>query len=89
MQKLGDVVMYKEIKNFKFKVKSHIELGAKDENMDFDTSTKLSGSRFVVLKDKFAISLKFWIILFLVDAMELLIFTKKIKQKIMIKLLII
>ena len=34
---------YGEIKNFKFKVKSHIELGAKDENMDFDTSTKLSG----------------------------------------------
>ena len=46
---------YGEIKNFKFKVKSHIELGAKDENMDFDTSTKLSGSRFVVLKDKLAL----------------------------------
>ena len=43
------------IKRFSFKVKSHIELGAKGENIDFDTSIKLSGSRFVVLKDKFAL----------------------------------
>ena len=42
------------IKNFSFEVKSHIELGAKDDGIDFDTSIKLSGSRFVVLKDKFA-----------------------------------
>ena len=42
------------IKKFSFKIKSHIELGAKDQNIDFDTSIKLSGSRFVVLKDKFA-----------------------------------
>ena len=42
------------IKNFSFKVKSHVELGAKDQKIDFDTSIKLSGSRFVVLKDKFA-----------------------------------
>ena len=43
-----------EIKKFSFKAKSHVELGSKDENIDFDTSIKLSGSRFVVLKDKFA-----------------------------------
>ena len=43
-----------DIKNFSFKAKSHVELGAKDQNIDFDTSIKLSGSRFVVLKDKFA-----------------------------------
>ena len=43
------------IKKFKFKVKSHVELGAKNKNIDFDTSIKLSGSRFVVLKDKFAL----------------------------------
>ncbi len=43
-----------DIKKFSFKIKSHIELGAKDQNIDFDTSIKLSGSRFVVLKDKFA-----------------------------------
>ena len=43
-----------EIKKFPFKVKSHIELGAKENNIDFETSIKLSGSRFDVLKDKFA-----------------------------------
>ncbi len=43
-----------DIKKFSFKVKSHVELGAKNQNIDFETSTKLSGSRFVVLKDKFA-----------------------------------
>tara|TARA_B100000963_G_scaffold293733_1_gene264199 strand:+ start:512 stop:1759 length:1248 start_codon:yes stop_codon:yes gene_type:complete len=42
------------IKKFSFKVKSHVELGEKDQSIDFETSTKLSGSRFVVLKDKFA-----------------------------------
>ena len=43
------------IKNFSFKIKSHIELGLKNNNIDFDTSIKLSGSRFVVLKDKIAL----------------------------------
>ena len=43
-----------DIKKFSFKTKSHVELGAKNQNIDFETSTKLSGSRFVVLKDKFA-----------------------------------
>ena len=43
-----------DIKKFAFKIKSHIELGAKNGNIDFDTSIKLSGSRFVVLREKFA-----------------------------------
>jgi len=43
-----------KIKNFKFKIKSHVDLGSKDKGIDLDTSAKLSGSRFVVLKDKFA-----------------------------------
>ncbi len=43
-----------DIKKFSFKVKSHVELGERDQNIDFETSIKLSGSRFVVLKDKFA-----------------------------------
>ena len=43
-----------DVKKFSFKVKSHVELGERDQNIDFETSTKLSGSRFVVLKDKFA-----------------------------------
>ena len=42
-----------EIKKFDFKIKSHIELSK--SYMDFDTATKLSGSRFVVLKDKLAL----------------------------------
>ncbi len=43
------------LKDFSFKVKSHVELGSKEQNIDFETSIKLSGSRFVVLKDKFAL----------------------------------
>ena len=35
------------IKKFSFKTKSHVELGKKDNNIDFETSIKLSGSRFV------------------------------------------
>ncbi len=42
-----------EIKKFSFKVKSHSELGYKD--IDFESSIKLSGSRFVVLKNKYAL----------------------------------
>ena len=42
------------IKKFTHKVKSHVELGSKNGNIDFDTSIKLSGSRFVILRDKFA-----------------------------------
>ena len=44
-----------EIKKFKFNIKSHVELGAKNNNIDFENSIKLSGSRFVVLRDKFAL----------------------------------
>ena len=44
-----------KIKNFSFSVKSHIEIGSKENGIDFDTSIKLSGSRFVVLKNKFAL----------------------------------
>ena len=44
-----------EIKKFSFKPKSHTEIGAKTSEIDFDISTKLSGSRFVVLKNKIAL----------------------------------
>jgi len=43
------------LKKFSFKVKSHVELGSKNNNIDFETSIKLSGSRFVILKDKIAL----------------------------------
>ena len=42
------------INKFTFPIKSHIEIGEKNSQIDFKTSSKLSGSRFVVLKDKFA-----------------------------------
>ncbi len=41
------------IKNFSFKIKSHVDIGI-PKGIDFETSIKLSGSRFVVLKDKIA-----------------------------------
>ncbi len=44
-----------KIKNFKFIPKSHIELGIGTKDIDFETSIKLSGSRFVVLKNKVAL----------------------------------
>mgnify|MGYP006136767777 FL=1 len=44
-----------KIKEFLFKVKTHVEIGSKERSIDFDTSIKLSGSRFVVLKNKFAL----------------------------------
>ena len=40
-----------EIKDFSFKIKSHIEIGSREQNIDFETSIKLSGSRFVVLRN--------------------------------------
>ena len=43
------------IKKFSFKPKSHIEIGSNSRQIDFDTSIKLSGSRFVILKDKIAL----------------------------------
>ena len=43
-----------KLKDFNFKIKSHVDLGLKNKGIDFDTSIKLSGSRFVVLRDKFA-----------------------------------
>ena len=44
-----------KIKKFSFKPKSHIEIGSINNDIDFDTSVKLSGSRFVVLRNKIAL----------------------------------
>ena len=41
--------------NFKFKPKSHYEIGEKLNMLDFDLATKTSGSRFVFVKDKLAL----------------------------------
>ena len=43
------------IKKFSFKPKSHDQIGLKNNEIDFDTSIKLSGSRFVILKNKMAL----------------------------------
>ena len=59
------------IKEFKFKIKSHDILGK--NLMDFEIGSKLSGSRFVVLKDKLAL-LERALINFMLD-----IHTKKFK----------
>ncbi len=43
-----------EIKEFKFKPKSHYELGDKLNMLDFDLATKTTGSRFVFVKKELA-----------------------------------
>ena len=44
-----------KVKEFSFKIKSHVDLGYKKKNIDFETSIKLSGSRLVVLRNKYAL----------------------------------
>ena len=43
-----------KIKEFGFNPRSHIEIGFKSNEIDFETATKLSGSRFVILKNNIA-----------------------------------
>lgn len=43
-----------EPKKFSFKPKDHVELGAPEGRIDFETAAKLSGARFVVLRGKMA-----------------------------------
>jgi seryl-tRNA synthetase len=43
------------IKKFNFPIMSHIEIGEKNSQIDFKTSSKLSGSRFVILNSHFAL----------------------------------
>jgi len=44
-----------KIKKFNFPIKSHVEIGEKNKQIDFKTSSKLSGSRFVILSSHFAL----------------------------------
>jgi seryl-tRNA synthetase len=44
-----------KIQEFKFKPKSHYELGENLDMLDFDLATKTTGSRFVFVKDKLAL----------------------------------
>jgi len=43
-----------DIKNFKFKPKSHYEIGEKLKMLDFDLASKTTGSRFVFVKGQLA-----------------------------------
>ncbi len=43
-----------KIKEFDFNPRSHIEIGFKSNEIDFETATKISGSRFVILKNNIA-----------------------------------
>jgi len=43
------------IKKFEFPIKSHVEIGEKNNQIDFKTSSRLSGSRFVILNSYFAL----------------------------------
>ena len=44
-----------KIRKFDFPIKSHIEIGEKNDQIDFKLSSKLSGSRFVVLTSNYAL----------------------------------
>ena len=43
------------INKFTFPIKSHIEIGEKNSQIDFKTSSKLSGARFVILNSNYAL----------------------------------
>ena len=43
------------IRKFVFPIKSHVEIGEKNNQIDFKTSSKISGSRFVILNSHFAL----------------------------------
>ena len=50
-----EIIKKGEIPNFNFAPISHYEIGKKLNLMDFDVATKVSGARFVFLKDKLAL----------------------------------
>ncbi|MFT6904276.1 MAG: seryl-tRNA synthetase [Oleiphilaceae bacterium] len=49
-----EVLKWGEPKSFDFEVKDHVALGDQAKLMDFETASKLTGSRFVVLRREFA-----------------------------------
>ena len=50
-------LIYKKgsIRKFNFEIKSHVDIGEKNNQIDFKNSSKLSGSRFVILNSNFAL----------------------------------
>ena len=49
-----EIRKFGEIKKFNFKIKDHVELGENLDILDFKTAAKVSGSRFVYLKNNLA-----------------------------------
>ena len=49
------IKQFGKVKKFDFPIKSHVEIGEKNGQIDFKTSSKLSGSRFVILNSYFAL----------------------------------
>lgn len=49
-----EIKKYLKPTTFEFDIKSHVELGEVDGNIDFSSAAKLSGRRFVVLRDEIA-----------------------------------
>ena len=43
------------VRKFDFPIKSHVDIGEKNNQIDFKTSSKLSGSRFVILNSNLAL----------------------------------
>jgi seryl-tRNA synthetase len=43
------------VRNFDFTIKSHVDIGESNNQIDFRNSSKLSGSRFVILNSNFAL----------------------------------
>jgi len=50
-----EIIKVGDITNFKFKPKSHYELGENLDMLDFNLATKTTGSRFVFIKDKLSL----------------------------------
>ena len=49
-----EISTWGKIPQFDFEPKDHVDLGAKDGMMDFEVASKLTGSRFVVMRDGMA-----------------------------------
>ena len=71
------------IKKFNFPIKSHIEIGEKNKQIDFKTSSKLSGSRFVILNSNFAL-LERALINFMLDIHTKKFFYKEISPPLLV-----
>jgi seryl-tRNA synthetase len=49
-----EIRKFGKIRDFNFIIKSHDEIGAEKDLMDFDTATKISGARYVITKGSIA-----------------------------------